>query len=294
MNRRGSYLVATGIFLSRIAGLVRQRVLSHYLGISGTSDIWNAAFRIPNFLQNLLGEGALSASFIPAYARLLGEDRHEEARRLASAVLGLLMTVVSVIVLVGVAVAPWMVAAIEPGFSDDQQQLTTMIVRILFPATGLLVISAWCLGVLNSHRQFLLSYAAPVAWNFAIIVTILLFAADRAPEQFIVIAAIGAVIGGVLQVAVQWPSVRGVAGPVVPTLLARGARHPDRDARVRAECHLAWRQPDIGIRRPGTRVAHLGRHHGDRQRADPLHAAGVVVRDRDLGGGASGNGAGTR
>lgn len=218
MNRHGSYLVATGIFLSRIAGLVRQRVLSHYLGISGTSDIWNAAFRIPNFLQNLLGEGALSASFIPAYARLLGEERHEEARRLASAVLGLLMTVVAVIILVGVVVSPWLVAVIEPGFTDAQRALTTMIVRILFPATGLLVISAWCLGVLNSHRHFLLSYAAPVAWNFAIIITILLFAADRAPEQFIIVAAIGAVVGGVLQVAVQWPSVRGVAGPVVPGL----------------------------------------------------------------------------
>ncbi len=216
MNRRNSTLVATGIFLSRIAGLVRQRVLSHYLGISGTSDIWNAAFRIPNFLQNLLGEGALSASFIPAYARLLGEERHDEARRLASAILGLLATVVAVVVLVGVLVTPWLVAAIEPGFTEPQLALTTTLVRIFFPAAGLLVISAWCLGVLNSHGHFLLSYAAPVAWNFAIIVTIFLFAAGRSPEHFVVIAAIGAVIGGLLQIAVQWPSVRGVAGSIRP------------------------------------------------------------------------------
>lgn len=217
MSRRGSYLVAAGIFLSRIAGLIRQRVLSHYLGISGTSDIWNAAFRIPNFLQNLLGEGALSSSFIPAYARLVGEGRDDEGRRLASAILGLLATVVALVVVIGVLTAPWLVALLTPGFTDSQRTLTTTLVRILFPATGLLVVSAWCLGVLNSHRHFLLSYAAPVAWNFAVIVVVLLFAAGRAPEQFIVITALGAVAGSVLQVAVQWPSVRGVAGRVNPS-----------------------------------------------------------------------------
>ncbi len=216
MSRRGSTLIAAGIFLSRVAGLVRQRVLSHYLGITGSSDVWNAAFKIPNFLQNLLGEGALSASFIPAYARLVGEERHEEARRLAGAILGVLATVVAAVVLVGVLVTPWLVSLLTPGFDAAQRELTTTVVRILFPATGLLVISAWCLGVLNSHRHFLLSYAAPVAWNFAVIVVIFLFAAGRAPEEFIVITALGAVFGSLLQVAVQWPSVRGVAGAIAP------------------------------------------------------------------------------
>ncbi len=207
-------MVASGIFLSRIAGLIRQRVLSHYLGISGTSDIWNAAFRIPNFLQNLLGEGALSASFIPAYSRLLGEGRDVEARQLASAILGLLATIVAVVVLAGELAAPWLVATITPGFDAGQRELTTTVVRILFPAAGLLVISSWCLGVLNSHRQFLLSYAAPMAWNFAIVFAVLLFAAGRAAETVIVVAAWGAVAGGVFQIAVQWPSVRAVAGNV--------------------------------------------------------------------------------
>ena len=73
-GRRGSYLVAAGIFLSRIAGLVREIVISGYLGVGGAADAFKAALRIPNLLQNLLGEGVLSASFIPVYAKLLDED----------------------------------------------------------------------------------------------------------------------------------------------------------------------------------------------------------------------------
>src|SRR5919204_1542686 len=95
-------LVATGILLSRIAGLIRQRFLSHYLGLSDAADAFNAAFRIPNFLQNLFGEGVLSASFIPVYARLLAEDDREEATRVASAIAALLGLVTAALVLVGV------------------------------------------------------------------------------------------------------------------------------------------------------------------------------------------------
>ena len=86
MSRRGSFLVALGILLSRIFGLVRQRVLAHYLGQGDAADALSTAFRIPNFLQNLLGEGALSASFIPRYSRLLAEgdeDRSAPPRRRA-------------------------------------------------------------------------------------------------------------------------------------------------------------------------------------------------------------------
>jgi len=78
-----SSLVAAGVFASRIMGFVRQRVFGHYLGISDAADIFNAAFRIPNFLQNLFGEGALSASFIPVYARLRAEGRDKEADAVA-------------------------------------------------------------------------------------------------------------------------------------------------------------------------------------------------------------------
>src|SRR5690348_15146665 len=87
---RAATLVATGILLSRIAGLVRQHFLARYLGLSDAADAFNAAFRIPNFLQNLFGEGVLSASFIPVYARLRANGDEKEATRVASAVLSLL------------------------------------------------------------------------------------------------------------------------------------------------------------------------------------------------------------
>lgn len=217
MNRRGSTLVAAGILLSRITGLVRNRVLAHFLGQQDAADIFWASFRIPNFLQTLFGEGALSASFIPSYARLLGRNDEEGARRLAGAVLALLSLTVAVVVLAGELAAPLLVRILAPGYSGEKQQLTEQLVRILFPGAGLLVLSAWCLGILNSHRRFLLSYAAPVVWNLAIITAVIVFGRTGAPNQIILVASIGSVVGSLCQMLVQWPAVRAVGGRIVPT-----------------------------------------------------------------------------
>src|ERR1044071_5841514 len=98
-QRGAASLVAAGILVSRLAGLVRDRAFAHYLGNSAAADAFRAAFRIPNFLQNLFGEGVLSASFIPVYARLNAEDRHEEASQVAEATFALLFLTTSVLVL---------------------------------------------------------------------------------------------------------------------------------------------------------------------------------------------------
>ncbi|MSR02086.1 MAG: murein biosynthesis integral membrane protein MurJ [Gemmatimonadetes bacterium] len=210
-------MVAAGIFVSRVVGLVRQRVLSHYLGQSAVADAFNAAFRIPNVLQNLFGEGALSASFIPEYVRLRSSGDEAGARRLAGAVAGLLGTVVLVLVAVGVAAAPWLVDILALGFSGPTRELTVALVRILFPGIGLLVLSAWCLGILNSHHRFFLSYAAPVVWSLAIIGAALA-AAGGAPERLVIWAAWGAVAGSALQLLVQLPTALRLAGSVRPSL----------------------------------------------------------------------------
>src|ERR671934_1843505 len=97
-TKQFAFLVAAGIFLSRIAGLVRDRVFAHYFGNSDAADAFKAAFRIPNLLQNLFGEGVLSASFIPVYARLNAEKREEEANQLAEAIFALLLAVTTVLV----------------------------------------------------------------------------------------------------------------------------------------------------------------------------------------------------
>ncbi len=204
-------MVAAGIFLSRILGLVRQRALAHFLGNSSVADAFTAAFRIPNLLQNLFGEGALSASFIPVYAGLLADKDREEADRAAGAVGALLAVVVSGIVVLGILGAPFLVTVIAPGFGGEKRDLTIRLVRILFPGAGLLVVSAWCLGILNSHRKFFLSYAAPVAWNLAIIGTLLALGPTRSMADLAVAAAWASVAGSLLQVLVQWPTVRRIA-----------------------------------------------------------------------------------
>ena len=207
-RRGGAALVALGILCSRLAGLVRQRVFAHYFGqTSAAADAFNAAFRIPNLLQNLFGEGALSGSFIPVYAASVarGETRH--AVHVAGAVAALIGLVTSILVLSGILAAPLLVALIAPGFTGQARELTIVLVRILFPGAGLLVLSAWCLGILNSHHRFLLSYAAPVMWNAAMIATLLAFGPGTPLPALAVYLAWGSVAGSALQFAVQVPAV---------------------------------------------------------------------------------------
>ena len=206
-SKQHAILVAAGILLSRIAGLIRERVFAHYFGNSDAADAFKAAFRIPNFLQNLFGEGVLSASFIPVYAKLLAHKDDEEARRTAGAVAALLALTTSLIVLVGVLTTPYLIDAIAGGFTGAKRELTIRLVRILFPSAGLLVFSAWCLGVLNSHRRFFLSYAAPVVWNAAMIGTMWGWGRHNAEFPLAQILAWGSVAGSALQVIVQLPVV---------------------------------------------------------------------------------------
>jgi putative peptidoglycan lipid II flippase len=240
---RGATLVALGILASRLMGLVRQRVFAHYLGSSALAGAFTAALRIPNVLQNLFGEGVLSASFIPVYARLLGESRREDADRVAGAVFGLLSLLVAVLVALGIFAAPWIVGVVVGGFAETGPAAfakAVQLTRILFPSTGLLVLSAWCLGVLNSHRKFFLSYAAPVVWNLAQI-AVLVVAGPRVDEdRLTTLLAWGVVAGSALQFAIQlpvlWPllgrfrpsldttsaAMRAVFRGFVPILVARG------------------------------------------------------------------------
>jgi putative peptidoglycan lipid II flippase len=210
-RRSGAFSVALGISLTRIVGLVRQRVLAHYFGLGLEADAWSAAFRIPNVLQNLFGDQALSASFIPVYASLVSRGERREADRVAGAVFATLALIVAVLVLVGVLATPLLIGVIAPGFSGPKRELTTRLVRILFPSTGLLVLSAWCLGVLNTHRRFLVSYTAPIAWNAAMIAALLAFGGSVDLPRLAVLVAWGAVVGGALQFLVQVPGVLRVA-----------------------------------------------------------------------------------
>jgi putative peptidoglycan lipid II flippase len=232
--------VGAGILLSRLAGLARQVLFANYFGVrSEAADAFAQAFKIPNLLQNLFGEGALSGSFIPVHAGLRARGEHDAAAQMARTFFAILTLAISILVLLGVLAAPLMVTLIAPGFTGPKRDLTVHLVRVLFPGAGLLVASAWCLGVLNSHGKFLLSYTAPVAWNAAMIGTMVYFGHRHGIEWLAMDLAWGSVAGSFLQFAVQAPMafhlsrhpgraaltepVRQAVRNFVPILISRGA-----------------------------------------------------------------------
>jgi putative peptidoglycan lipid II flippase len=204
---RSSALIAAGILASRLLGLVRQKLIAHYLGAGLVAAAFNAAFRLTNLLQNLFGEGVLSASFIPVYANALARENVEEADRIAGAIGALLGAVVVILVSLGILAAPVVVKVITPGFEGEQRDLTILLTRILFPGAGLFVLGAWCLGVLNSHRRFFLAYAAPVVWSIAMIVALVAFGPRRSQVDLAVVVSWASVIGAGLALIAQLPMV---------------------------------------------------------------------------------------
>ena len=205
--------VAAGIFLTRD---LRERLFAYYFGnASVAADAFRAALRIPNAIRNLLGEGTLSASFIPVYAALSQRADRRAARALAGAVLALLLLATGALAGIGIVFAPGITTLIAKGFDAPRRELTITLVRILFPMTGLMVVSAWCLGVLNTHRRFFLPYAAPALWNIAGIVAMvaagtwfanLALPLDRQLHRLALALAWGTVAGSLLQIAVQLPA----------------------------------------------------------------------------------------
>ena len=239
-GRSASAMVAAGILLSRVFGLVRERVFAHYFGATLFADAFRAGLRIPNLIQNLLGEGTLSASFIPVYAELLERGETEKAGRVAGAVFALLVAIAGALALLGVLFAPLVVKVLLPGFDPVREALTIRTVRILFPMTALFVLSAWSLGILNSHRHFFISYVSPVVWNAAMIAAMYLFGGRMGMERLLLALCWGALVGGALQFAMQLPwvwrlerglkvrwdmrlaEVREVVRNATPAMLGRG------------------------------------------------------------------------
>lgn len=202
-SKKSTYIVSFCILLSRIFGLLREILLAHVIGTSLFSDALRAALRIPNFLQNLLGEGVLSASFIPVYLSL---DNKEERSNLATTLFYALLLITGITSFFGIIFPELFIDLFAPGFEGATRDLTISLLRILFPSAAILVLSAWCLGILNSHKIFFLSYSSPLAWNLSIILslTYCLYAEVSVGEAIYIIAC-GFLLGSLLQFLIQVP-----------------------------------------------------------------------------------------
>lgn len=208
-SRYAALAIGVGILVSRLFGLVRVAVMARYFGTSLYADAFTVGLRVPNVLQNLLGEGTLSASFIPVYSELLAHGRRADAGRTAGAVLLLVAGVAVAFAAAGVLFAPAIVTLLAPGYHGEAFAMTVTVVRWLFPMTGVLVLSAWALGILNSHRRFFLSYVAPVVWNAAIIAGTVVAGSvlGWSGGALLVATAASALAGAGLQFLVQLPPV---------------------------------------------------------------------------------------
>ena len=207
--------MAAGILVTRVLGYVRERVTAHYLGNGAIADALRVALRIPNAIRNLLGEGTLSASFIPVYAALNERLDRSAARSLAGAVAGLLLLGAGGLALAGLVFAEPLATVLAPGLEPGTRAIAVTLMRLLFPMAGLMVLSAWCLGILSTHRRFFLPYVAPALWNIAGIVALVVAATwlvspslptERQLYRLALALAWGTVAGSLLQIAVQLPT----------------------------------------------------------------------------------------
>lgn len=228
---------AAGIMVSRVFGLLREILIGALLPLgSPAASAFRLAMRIPNVIQNLLGEGSLSASFVPVYAKLIEEKQETEARRVAGGVLGYLSLTILIVVAALMLGADLILAVIAPGQPAEVQDLGARLLRITAPGIGLLGISAWCLGILNSHRQYFLAYVAPTLWNGAQILVLLIvaimakFASDNqdgspggpSTDSIATWLAVAVLVGSAMQLAIQLPRVRHLTQQVTPHLRREG------------------------------------------------------------------------
>ncbi len=215
-------IVMFGIGVSRLFGLVREQVIAYFFGRAATYSAFVAAYKLPNLVRVLLGEGNLSASLIPVLAERMRTADPGEARRLAQSVLGLLLLTVGLITLAGVIAAPALAWVVAPGFGPELRALVERLIRILFPTVAFLVAGAWCMGILHVNGRFFWPNFAPLFWSVVSAGALIAFV-GRVEMEPIYILAWGVVAGSCVQLLVQLPATRSVLGTLRPR---KGWREP--------------------------------------------------------------------
>ncbi len=197
---------------SRILGLGREQVLAAIFGAGNAMDAFNVAFRIPNLVRDLFAEGAMSAAFVPTFTRHLTRDGKPSAWRLANQVITALLLSTLVVVALGMVFATPIVTAFAGSYAEvkGKLELTVLLTRVMLPLLIFVATAAATMGMLNSLHRFFLPALSPAMFNVAIIVSavVLVPLMPGLGQPAIMAIAIGAVLGGVAQLALQWPSLR--------------------------------------------------------------------------------------
>ncbi|UCH07875.1 MAG: murein biosynthesis integral membrane protein MurJ [Deltaproteobacteria bacterium] len=192
-------------FLSRILGLVRDILIANFFGSGLSADAFFVAFRIPNLLRRLFAEGSFSVAFIPVFTEYLQKKSRQQAIELAQVVLTVMIFILTIVTVLGIVLSPIIVRIIAPGFGSTGEKfaLTVLLTRIMFPYIFLVSLLALFMGILNSIKHFAAPALAPVFLNLGMIAALLFLAPwMKTPTVGL---AIGVLVGGVVQLAVQIP-----------------------------------------------------------------------------------------
>ena len=205
---RSASLITPLTLLSRLTGYVREKAIAFTLGAGMRSDAFFVAFRIPNMLREIIGEGAMSSAVIPVYTEVSARRSEDEARAFVGRVAATFALILAGITVAGIAASPWLVTLLAGQFRETPGKfaLTVLLNRWIFPYIFLVSLAALCQALLNAHRRFAAAAAAPILLNVAMIVAALFVAPHLAEPTFAL--AGGVLVGGLLQIAVQVPQLR--------------------------------------------------------------------------------------
>ncbi len=209
LNTRAAGVVGLAVLCSRVLGLAREQIFAALFGGGRVMDAFTIAFRIPNLLRDLFAEGALSTAFVTVFTRTAALQDGAAAWRLASKVATLTVATLSAITVLGIVSAPWLVALLAPGFDPGKAALTVTLTRIMWPFILLVSLAALVMGMLNARNVFGMPAMASSFFNLGSIVAGVLLGYWLDPHfgpRAILGLAIGTLIGGGLQLAVQLPA----------------------------------------------------------------------------------------
>lgn len=197
---------------SRITGLVRETMVAGLFGATAMTDAFLVSFRIPNLLRRLFAEGAFSQAFVPILAATRAKEGEEATQRLIDAVATVLLWALVVTSVIGVVAAPVLVWLLGSGLADEPFDAAVVMTRFMFPYIGCMSLVALSAGILNTWRRFVVPAATPVLLNLSVIAVGWALAGplERAGYPGIYAMAIGVMLGGVLQLLVQWPALRAI------------------------------------------------------------------------------------